>query len=250
MNAPLDRARHLRAAARFATGLAAALTLSACSLMPSFLGGGPDRPKPAELAPNPALLAVRQAWSARLPKVELPLHVSVTGGTVWVAASDGTVAGIDAASGRDLWRTRIDSPLSAGIGSDGTLAAVVTRTNQIVTLKAGTELWRQPLGAQSFTAPFVAGGRVFVLGGDRSVSAFDGQSGRKLWTQQRPGEPLVLRQAGVLLAIGDTLVVGQAGRLTGLNPQNGSIRWEAPIATPRGTNDVERLVELDRKSVV
>jgi outer membrane protein assembly factor BamB len=48
----------------------------------------------------------------------------------------------------------------------------------------------------------------------------------------------------VLLAVGDTLVAGLSGRLTGLNPQNGSVRWEAPIATPRGTNEVERLVDL------
>ena len=79
---------------------------------------------------------------------------------------------------------------------------------------------------------------------DRSVSAFDGQTGRKLWTQQRPNEPLVLRQSGVILAVGDTLVVGLAGRLAGLNPSNGTVRWEAPIASPRGINDVERLVDL------
>jgi outer membrane protein assembly factor BamB len=33
-------------------------------------------------------------------------------------------------------------------------------------------------------------------------------------------------------------------RLVGLNPANGSVRWDAPVATPRGTNDVERLVDL------
>jgi outer membrane protein assembly factor BamB len=55
---------------------------------------------------------------------------------------------------------------------------------------------------------------------------------------------LVLRQSGVMLAVGDTLVVGLSGRLAGLNPSNGSIRWEAPIASPRGINDVERLVDL------
>ena len=30
----------------------------------------------------------------------------------------------------------------------------------------------------------------------------------------------------------------------GINPLNGSIRWESPIASPRGTNDIERLVDL------
>jgi outer membrane protein assembly factor BamB len=29
-----------------------------------------------------------------------------------------------------------------------------------------------------------------------------------------------------------------------MNPGNGSARWEASIATPRGTNDVERLVDV------
>ena len=54
----------------------------------------------------------------------------------------------------------------------------------------------------------------------------------------------MLRQPGVLMAVGDTLVAGMAGRMVGFNPDNGTVRWEAPVATPRGTNDVERLVEL------
>ena len=90
----------------------------------------------------------------------------------------------------------------------------------------------------------VAGERVFLLAADRSVSAFDAQSGRRLWTQSRPGEALVLRQSGVLLAVGDMLVAGLSGRLVGMNPLTGAIRWEAPIASPRGTNDIERLVDL------
>jgi outer membrane protein assembly factor BamB len=44
--------------------------------------------------------------------------------------------------------------------------------------------------------------------------------------------------------VGDTLVAGLSGRLVGLNPLNGTVRWEAPLATPRGINDVERLVDL------
>jgi outer membrane protein assembly factor BamB len=111
-------------------------------------------------------------------------------------------------------------------------------------LQDGKVQWRKSLPAQSFTAPLVAGARVFVLTADRSVMAFDGATGRQLWTQQRPGEPLVLKQAGVMLAVKNTLVVGLSGRMVGLDPNTGVIRWESAIATPRGTNDVERLVDL------
>lgn len=226
-----------------------ALARSACTaivLVASLMGcsSTADKPKPAELGPVSALVGVRQAWSTRVGEVGYALQVQPAGNTVAVAASDGTVALIDAASGRDLWRANAGGRLAAGAGNDGETVAVVTAGNEVVALSAGKELWRQKLTAQVYTAPLVAGARVFVLGADRSVSAFDGRTGRRLWTQQRPGEPLVLRQAGVLLAVGDTLVAGLSGRLVGLNPLGGAVRWEASLASPRGTNDVERLVDL------
>ena len=205
---------------------------------------GNEPPKPAELAPNAALLGVRQAWSAKIGEVNFPANVKVVGNTITVASSDGTVAALDARTGADIWRSSVGSAVAAGVGSDGRFSAVITRSNELVTLDAGREVWRQTLPALSFTAPLVAGARVFVLTADRSVTSFDALSGRKLWTQARASDPLILRQAGVLLAVGDTLVVGLSGRLVGMNPQNGTSRWEAPIGVSRGTNDVERLVDL------
>jgi len=205
---------------------------------------GPEKMKPADLAPNAGLLGVHLAWNSKVGPVDFGLTVKVTGNTVAVASSDGTVAAFDASSGAAQWRAQVGGPIAAGVGSDGTFAAVVTRANELVVLEAGREIWRQKMPAQAYTAPLVAGGRVFVLAADRSVSAFDARLGRKLWNQQRPGESLVLRQAGVLLAVGDTLVAGLSGRLVGLDPSTGAVRWEAPVASPRGTNDIERLVDL------
>ena len=206
--------------------------------------GGIKKPQPTELQPVTALVSVRQSWTQRIGPVNFPLDVGVAGNGVAVASDDGTVAFFDAQTGREVWRLALKTQIAAGVGSDGKVLAVVTKDNEVIAMQAGRELWRQKLTAQAFTAPFVAGERVFVLAADRSVNAFDGQTGRKLWTQQRSSEPLVLRQSGVMLAVGDTLVVGLAGRLVGMNPSNGSIQWEAPIATPRGINDIERLVDL------
>ncbi len=232
---------------KLATMLALAGALAGCGGS-GFLGGlfGSSTPKrvPAELAPNVALINVRQAWTARISDVSFPLSTAISGSTVVVAASDGTVAALDGRTGRDLWRGTAGAPIVAGVGSDGRLAAVVTSNNEVVALDGGREIWRHKLASQAYTAPYVGGGRVFVLAADRSVIALDGQTGRRLWQQQRPGEPLVLRQSGVILAVGDTLVVGLSGRLVGMNPVSGTVRWEAPIASPRGTNDVERLVDL------
>jgi len=207
--------------------------------------GGPDKPKPTELGPNAALINVRLAWSARLGTVDFPLDVKVSGNTLTLASSDGTVVSIDASTGQDVWRTRLAATLEAGAGSDGRFAAVVSSANELIVLEAGRELWRERLGALTYTAPLVAGARVFVMTADRAIAAFDAQSGRRLWSYVRQGEQLLaLRQAGTLFAAGDTLVAGVSGRLVGLNPLNGTVRWEGAIANPRGANDVERLVDI------
>ena len=224
-----------------------ALALSASLLAAAVLAGcaaGSARPKPAELPPNVALMGVRQAWTARIPAVNFPLQTRVVGNQVVVAGGDGSVVTLDANTGAEVARANVGTTLSAGVGSDGRTHAVVTRDNNVVALEGGREIWRYRLPTQSYTAPLVAGGRVFVLGADRSLTALDGRAGTLLWTVQRPAEPLVLRQAGVLTAVGNTLVAGLAGRLVGVNPDSGNVTWEAPVASARGTNDVERLVDL------
>ena len=228
----------LNGALRTSAGLAIISVLAGCA-------GGADKPKPTELGPNAALINVRLAWNTRIGPVSLPLDVKVNAASVTLASSDGTVVALDGASGQDLWRASAGSAIAAGAGTDGRYAAVVTRDNDLVVMEQGRPLWREPLGAAVFTSPLVAGARVFVSGADRSISAFDAQTGRRLWNYTRPGEQaLALRQAGVLLAVGDTLVGGMSGRLIGLDPRTGAVRWDVAIANPRGTNDVERLVDL------
>jgi outer membrane assembly lipoprotein YfgL len=170
--------------------------------------------------------------------------LSVHGQQVAVASSQGQVALMDGVTGRDVWRLSVGAPIQAGVGGDGQRFAVVTQNNELVAIEGGQVRWRQTLPALSYTPPLVAGARVFVLTGDRSVTAFDGATGQKLWNQQRPSDPLLLRQAGLLMPVGDTLLVGLGGRLTAMNPLNGQVRWETLVGSSRGTNEVERLVDL------
>ncbi len=222
---------------RAAAALALALSLAACSF-------GSDRPKPKPLEPIAAPLAVRPAWSQNVGAVQFPLTVAVNGGVLTLAASDGSVMAVEAESGRTIWRTSVGSKISAGVGSDGTVAAVVTRDGELVALDAGQIRWRKPLGVRVATAPLVAGGRIFVLGVDRAVRAFDAGDGARLWQLQRPGDALTLSQTGVIAAYKNTLVVGQGPRMAAVDPISSAVRWEVQIGAPRGANEVERLADL------
>ena len=207
-------------------------------------GCAADKPKPIPLDPVTPRIAGKVVWNKRIDSVGFPLSVAVKAGLFTVAANDGTVLALEAETGKEIWRGKAGDRLSAGVGSDGRYAAVVTRDGELVTFDAGKPAWRKPLGVRVVTAPLVAGERVFVLGIDRSVQAFDAADGRKLWAAQRPGDPLTLSQGGVLTTYNDTLVVGQGTRLQGLDPLKGSVRWDIAAASPRGTNEVERLADL------
>ncbi|MDP3519003.1 MAG: outer membrane protein assembly factor BamB [Hydrogenophaga sp.] len=223
---------------RLLAGTCLLAVLAACG------SSGSKKPEPAPLAPVNALLGVRQAWSLSVGASAAPLSPAVLGNQLWVGSTDGSVVALDAAAGRELWRGQAGAPLTAGVGSDGNTVAVVTVANELVAMEAGRVTWRARLGVGVFTPPLVAGRRVFVLGADRSLRAFDAANGARLWQQNRPGDALSLRQAGLLMAVGDTLVAGQQGRLAGFDPNSGALRWDSVIASPRGTNEIERLVEL------
>ena len=216
--------------------LALVLLLQACA--------SKDKPKPTALEPAPSLVKVTEQWRANVGATGLPLQAHVLRSQVLVASTQGDVAAFEARSGKEMWRASLATALSAGVGSDGETAAVVSRENQLIALRAGKEVWRQKMPSLTLTPPLVAGGRVFIQSADRTVSAFDASTGRSLWVQKRSGDALVLGQPGILMAVGDTLVSGQSGRLLGLNPQNGATRWDASVAVGRGVNEVERLVDL------
>ncbi len=217
-----------------ATGLTAAL-LAGCAA---------DRPDPTPLKPVEPRIAARQVWQQRMGEPRFPLVPAVAAGAFHVASGDGEVMALRAEDGAVLWQASAGGPLAAGVGSDGRFAAVVTRGNEVVVFEGGRETWRRRVESSVVTPPLVAGERVFVKGVDRAVHAFDALDGRRLWTLQRPGEALTLAQPSVLAPFRNTLLVGNGPQLLGVDPLRGTVRWDVTMASPRGTNEVERLADL------
>lgn len=213
------------------------VVLAACS--------STDKPKPTPLEPLATpRLAAKVAWQRDVSKPLVGSTVAMVAGRLWVASVNGKVTVLDAATGQEVGQMDAGDDLTAGVGSDGRRAAVVTRKNELVVFDGSKLLWRKPLTAPVVTAPLVAGERVFVQGTDRVVEAYDAIDGSKLWAFSRSGDPLALAQAGLLMPHKDTLLVGVGAKLIGLDPLLGTVRFEATMATPRGTNEVERLADL------
>ena len=204
-------------------------------------------PKPAPQAVGEVKVSqpVEPLWSHKVGgDTALQQTLNLVNGQLALVTKNGVVQVVNAKNGELIWKHDLKALLNAGAGFDGHYLAVVTSSNELIVLKEGKVVWRNRLTASTYSNPLVAGERVFLLLADRSVMAYDVTNGQRLWVQQRPGEALVLKQNGVLTSFQNSLLVGLGGRLVSLNPDNGQVRWELPIATPRGLNDLERLVDL------
>ena len=230
------------------TAVVAAISLSGCSWLPSWLGGPPSRAaQPTPLSDIKSTLNARVAWRASIggSRNELMQPV-VTENAVYAAAADGAVVRLAPDSGQVVWRSDVKARLSAGAGSDGFTIAVATTRGEIIALGAdGKELWRNQVGGEMRSPPLVGRGLVVVRSTDYRVTALDAASGRRRWAYQRANVPLTLRSLTEMVYAGDFVIAGfPSGRLVALNAANGAVRWDVAVSEPRGATEVERLADV------
>lgn len=231
------------AVAGVVVALAGCSTLS--SLNPFSSKKAPSNP-PAALVEFKPSLAATAAWTVSVGSAGA--HVfspAVAGNSLFAAAADGTLTRIEAVSGRALWRINAGTPLTAGVGSDGSLVVVAGEKGRILAFdENGKELWKAQASSEVLSAPAVGLGLVVVRSVDNSIAAFDAAIGKRRWILQRSVPALTLRSApGIIIAEGNAYAALPGGRLLAVALNNGGPRWEAAVGEARGATELERMAD-------
>lgn len=229
--------------------MAGCSTLSSLNPFASKSKGNP----PAPLVELKGSMAVRTAWKLDIGKSnDYIFSPALAGDSVLVAGGDGSIARIDAASGRALWRIKAPGPLSAGVGTDGTMLAVGGVEGAVMTFDMdGKPLWTAQASSEVLSAPVVGQGIVVVRSVDNRIVGFDAKTGAKKWTVQRPSPPLTLRNApGMVIAGKDVIVAQPGGKLLSLIVATGAQRWEIAVGEARGATELERVTDIGGTPVV
>lgn len=221
---------------------AAVLTLAACS------SSKDARRVPTPLTDIKPVLDVQQIWKASVGKGGRYLFSPVAvGDAVYVAGDNGSVEKIDAKTGEQVWRTKLDSDLSAGVGSDGNLTAVGALKGGVFVLGPdGKLLWKATVQGEVFSPPLVGNGLVIVRTIDGQVIAFAAQTGEQKWNYRNRAVPLNLRVSAGMTFAGDAAVLAgfPGGGLVALNLQTGEPFWQTPVSFPKGVTEVERINDV------
>ena len=172
----------------------------------------------------------------------------VGAGKIYAAEPKGGVVALDTQTGKVLWRRDIGEALAAGVGVGGATVVVVTREGEVVGLGAtdGLVLWRKKVGSEVLARPVISGDKVLLRSGDGQVIGLSLSSGKIVWRVRRAVPALSVRGLSAPLILEDVAVVGFAsGRLSGIDPETGRELWNVPISRPSGSNEIDRLVDID-----
>ncbi|QJE01265.1 outer membrane protein assembly factor BamB [Massilia forsythiae] len=236
-------------------GVGVLALMTGCSTI-SSLNPFASKPKgnlPAPLVELKASMAVRTAWKLEVGKSNnYPLTPALAGNTVVAAGGDGTLVRVDAASGRQLWRVKAGSDLTAGVGTDGETIVVGGAKGVLMAFDMdGKPLWKAQLSSEILSAPAVGQGVVVARSIDNRIVGYDVKTGQKKWTVQRTSPPLTLRLApGMVVHDKDVIIAQPGGKLMSLILATGAPRWEIEVGVAKGATELERVTDIGGYPVV
>jgi len=207
--------------------------------------------KPAELEPINASAALAVLWQSGVGSAGgYVLTPAVVGSSVYAAGHDGTLARYD--SGSQIWRINLGHSITGGVGADGRMVVVATSKGEVLAFDAsGKPLWTARVTSEVLAAPQIAEGLVLVRSGDNRIFGIDAADGKRKWVYQRSTPALSLRSnVGVTVAGKAALAGFPGGKLVAIALNNGAAIWEATVAMPKGSTELERVTDVTSAPVV
>lgn len=230
------------------TGLAGLVLLAGCS------GEKVTPPMPLTKISKP--IRIKSVWRHDLGggagKLDLNLVVAADHGNVFASSAKGEVYAFNGKTGKRVWETRTGHHVDAGPGVGGGLVLMGAADGTVLALdeKDGKKRWSAHLGSSVLAVPEAAEGVVVVRTVDGHVYGLDASDGSQLWSYASNEPSLTLRGQSAPLIAGDQVVVGfDNGKLAALSLYDGTVQWERVVASPNGSSEIERLVDIDADPV-
>lgn len=194
--------------------------------------------------------------------------LAVEGGRLFATTGFGEVVALDAASGKEVWRQRLDGIAAGGPAAAAGLVYVTSRDGTATALDAATGriAWAIPAlagqtGATGAATPAIDGRQVIFPFATGQMIAAERATGTPLWTGQVAGQRAGRGYAIVTDLSGDPVIDGAAvyagsaaGRLAAFSAETGQAAWVAEDGASGGfalaggalflVNDENQLVRL------
>lgn len=240
--------------------IVATLLLAACTSLTDLktdiserVFGREELNPPAPLVEFQSTAKPRLLWSSRVGSAErYDFSPAVEGNSVYAASAEGELIKLDADTGKEVWRISADEKFSAGVGLGANLVLLGTSTGHVLAYdQQGKLLWKSRVSSEVLSVPRVHVDIVVVRAGDGRIFGLSAVDGSRKWVFQRSTPALTLRSsAGIVIADGVVYAGYAGGKLAAVKTDDGSSLWEATVAQPKGTTEIERIADITSLPVV
>lgn len=213
--------------------------------------------KPMELVKFEKTVKLKKIWTSDAGKGQdrrYSLFVpAIVDGVVYAADVKGRVFAFNAENGKRLWKSKLKRSVSGAISAHDGKVFLATYRGGVVALDAadGNLLWEAEASSEILAPPISNGNVVSINTIDGRVFTFDANTGEQLWTHDHPVPVLTLRGNAAPVVTENQVIVGfDNGQIVSLNAADGSLGWEVRVAQPRGSTDLERMVDIDGTPVL
>jgi outer membrane protein assembly factor BamB len=220
--------------------------LSGCGAL-SFLSSTPAKPKLPAVSGG---AVVETSWTVSLGgKHNVSITPVVAEGKVFAAHPDGAVVVVDEKTGAQSARFTLPAgagKIGSGVGVGGGLVVVSTQKAEVFAFDmSGAQKWRVRIPTESIAPAAISEGVVVLGMVDGNIIGLNAADGSRKWVIQRQIPALTLRAGSIPVATrGGGFIGTPTGRLLAFDLATGAIGWEATVANPRGTSELERLIDV------
>jgi len=243
--------KHMRITRKL-VGVGMFALMAGCSSLNPF-ASKPKGNQPTPLVDLKGSMAVRTAWKLEVGKSQNNMFSpAIADNTIVAAGADGTIVRVEAATGRQVWRTKAGMDLTAGVGTDGNVIVLGGAKGMLLAFDMnGKKLWDAQLSSEILSSPVVGQGIVVARSIDNRIAGYDAKTGQKKWTVQRTAPALTLRLApGMVIHDKDVLIAQPGGKLMSLILATGAPRWEIEVGVARGATELERVTDMGGTPVI
>ena len=228
--------------------LAAMLLSSSCGIF----GDEEEKLEPKELLKLTNTLNIKKLWSSKVGGsaefLLVGLRPATDGSNIYAASQDGNVIAVDAVSGKQRWKIKLEIELSAGPGVGEGAVAVASKNGNVILLdaKTGVETWRVFVGGETLAQPLISEGVVIAQTIDNRLRALSLFDGKQKWELEQSVPALTMRGASSPVLVGGNVIAGfDNGRLLAVDLESGDIEWDSMLSMPTGRSDLDRLADVD-----
>ena len=220
-----------------------------------FWGDEEEIELPASLTEFEQSKSIVELWSFNLGKYELLGRItpSLSSNSIFYITSEGKIFVIDTNTGKELWTKDTGDIVSGGIESKFKTLIYGTLDGEVVVLDQvrGNEIWRAQSTGEILSSPLTDGSIVAAQSSDGSLTGFDLRTGIRKWVHNSTVPSLSLRgTATPILELGFIFTGFANGKVVMIYPESGAIRLEFPVTFNEGTSELERIIDVDGKSIV